>query len=115
MTDGTPCVATHGWRQQSKLSLWDAVARLSSNREPRARALHRHEPRRRARRPECGAVHGGRAALSADRSGRPPAACAMRRDLHALAECGVGGAISGKALLEGRIPIEELRPFLPNA
>jgi phosphoribosylformimino-5-aminoimidazole carboxamide ribotide isomerase len=36
-------------------------------------------------------------------------------DLHALAACGAAAAISGKALLEQRIPIEELRPFLPNA
>ena len=36
-------------------------------------------------------------------------------DLHALAECGAAAAISGKALLEELIPIEELRAFLPNA
>jgi phosphoribosylformimino-5-aminoimidazole carboxamide ribotide isomerase len=35
--------------------------------------------------------------------------------LRALAECGAAAAISGKALLEELIPIEELRPFLPNA
>ncbi len=37
------------------------------------------------------------------------------RDLRALAECGAAAAISGKALLEELIPIEELRTFLPNA
>ena len=37
------------------------------------------------------------------------------RDLHALAACGAAAAISGKALLEELIPLEELRPFLPNA
>jgi phosphoribosylformimino-5-aminoimidazole carboxamide ribotide isomerase len=37
------------------------------------------------------------------------------RDLYALADCGAAAAISGKALLEERIPIEELGPFLPNA
>ncbi len=36
-------------------------------------------------------------------------------DLRALADCGAAAAISGKALLEELIPIEELRPFLPNA
>jgi phosphoribosylformimino-5-aminoimidazole carboxamide ribonucleotide (ProFAR) isomerase len=36
-------------------------------------------------------------------------------DLRALAGCGAAAAISGKALLERRIPIEELGPFLPNA
>ena len=36
-------------------------------------------------------------------------------DLHALSEAGAAAAISGKALLENLIPIEELQPFLPNA
>ena len=39
----------------------------------------------------------------------------VARDLHALAEVGAAAAISGKALLEGLIPAEELQPFLPNA
>jgi len=30
-------------------------------------------------------------------------------------EAGAAAAISGKALLEDLIPIEELQPFLPNA
>jgi phosphoribosylformimino-5-aminoimidazole carboxamide ribotide isomerase len=37
------------------------------------------------------------------------------RDLAALAATGVAAAISGKALLEGRLTDEELRRFLPNA
>jgi phosphoribosylformimino-5-aminoimidazole carboxamide ribotide isomerase len=36
-------------------------------------------------------------------------------DLAALAASGAGAAVSGKALLENLIPIEELKPFLPNA
>ena len=36
-------------------------------------------------------------------------------DLAALAAHGVPTAVSGKALLEERISLEELRPFLPNA
>lgn len=36
-------------------------------------------------------------------------------DLVRLAETGVASAISGKALLEGRMTTGELRPFLPNA
>ncbi|MFZ2508152.1 MAG: HisA/HisF-related TIM barrel protein, partial [Steroidobacteraceae bacterium] len=36
-------------------------------------------------------------------------------DLHALAAAGVAAAISGKALIEGRIPAQELAPFLPAA
>jgi phosphoribosylformimino-5-aminoimidazole carboxamide ribotide isomerase len=37
------------------------------------------------------------------------------RDLKALERAGASAAISGKALLEDRIPLEDLRPFLPNA
>jgi phosphoribosylformimino-5-aminoimidazole carboxamide ribonucleotide (ProFAR) isomerase len=36
-------------------------------------------------------------------------------DLQALAATGASAAISGKALLEQRMSIEELRPFLPAA
>jgi phosphoribosylformimino-5-aminoimidazole carboxamide ribotide isomerase len=36
-------------------------------------------------------------------------------DLAALAQRGVPAAVSGKALLEQRIKVQELRPFLPNA
>jgi phosphoribosylformimino-5-aminoimidazole carboxamide ribotide isomerase len=36
-------------------------------------------------------------------------------DLTALAQTGVAGAVSGKALLEQRITSEELRPFLQDA
>ena len=36
-------------------------------------------------------------------------------DLHALAVTGAAAVISGRALLEGRIPAEELTPFLPAA
>jgi hypothetical protein len=35
--------------------------------------------------------------------------------LQALAEAGAAAAISGKALLEDLIPLEELQPFLPDA
>jgi phosphoribosylformimino-5-aminoimidazole carboxamide ribotide isomerase len=36
-------------------------------------------------------------------------------DLTALAAAGVAAAVSGKALLEGRLTLEEMRPFLPAA
>jgi phosphoribosylformimino-5-aminoimidazole carboxamide ribotide isomerase len=36
-------------------------------------------------------------------------------DLKALRDCGVAAVISGRALLENKIAIEELQPFLPNA
>jgi len=36
-------------------------------------------------------------------------------DAIALNATGVDGMITGKALLEGNLSIEELQPFLPNA
>jgi phosphoribosylformimino-5-aminoimidazole carboxamide ribonucleotide (ProFAR) isomerase len=36
-------------------------------------------------------------------------------DLRALAATGAAAVISGRALLEERIPAEELSPFLPSA
>ncbi|HET7131492.1 MAG TPA: HisA/HisF-related TIM barrel protein [Gammaproteobacteria bacterium] len=36
-------------------------------------------------------------------------------DLAALAATGTAAAVSGKALLEGRITEKEIRPFLPGA
>jgi phosphoribosylformimino-5-aminoimidazole carboxamide ribotide isomerase len=109
---GTPCVATHGWRQQSELSLWEAVTNFAN-----FELLH----------VLCtdvsrdGALTGPNVALYAEAVRRFPniewqASGGVRNagDLHALAECGAAAAISGKALLEELIPIEELRPFLPN-
>jgi phosphoribosylformimino-5-aminoimidazole carboxamide ribotide isomerase len=36
-------------------------------------------------------------------------------DLDALAASGVAAAVSGKALLEGRLTAAEIKPFLPGA
>jgi phosphoribosylformimino-5-aminoimidazole carboxamide ribotide isomerase len=92
---GVPRVMTHGWQQQSEHSLWSAV-------ESYIAAELKH-------------------VLCTD-VGRDPhiewqASGGIRNahDLHALAEAGASAAISGKALLEDLIPVEELQPFLPNA
>jgi phosphoribosylformimino-5-aminoimidazole carboxamide ribotide isomerase len=108
-----PCVATHGWQRQTTLCLWDAVASFES-----AHLVH----------VLCtdvsrdGALSGPNTDLYSDAVRRFPniawqASGGVRdaADLHALGECGAAAAISGKALLEELIPIEELRPFLPNA
>ncbi|MCZ6498337.1 MAG: HisA/HisF-related TIM barrel protein [Gammaproteobacteria bacterium] len=36
------------------------------------------------------------------------------KDLEALAQVGITHAVSGKALLEGRLSTAEIRSFLPN-
>ena len=108
---GVPCVATHGWRAQSELSLWSAVERFAD--------LVTHVLCTDVRRD--GALTGPNLDLYREARRRHPAIAWQAsggirdaRDLQALAAAGVAAAISGKALLEDLIPIEELRPFLQN-
>lgn len=110
---GTPRVTTHGWQQLSKLSLWDMVSRYS-------RAGLRHVLCTDVSRD--GALAGPNLALYREALARFPeiawqASGGVRNvaDLRDLAETGVAAAISGKALVEGLIPPEELQPFLPGA
>jgi len=111
--DGTPRVATHGWQQQSELSLWSAVERFagSSLRHVLCTDVDRD-----------GALCGPNVPLYREAVRRHPridwqASGGIRdaRDLHALAEAGAAAAVSGKALLEDLIPAGDLQPFLPNA
>jgi len=110
---GTPCVATHGWRRQSQLSLWSAVADFAA--VSLAHVLCTDVRR-------DGALSGPNVDLYREAVARFPgiewqASGGVRdaRDLGALAAAGAAAAISGKALLDDLIPIEELRAFLPNA
>lgn len=110
---GTPCVAIHGWREQSTLPLWAAVDNFAAF--GLAHVLCTDVSR-------DGALTGPNVALYAEAAQRFPridwqASGGIRdsRDLHALAVAGCKAAISGKALLENLIPPEELQPFLPNA
>jgi len=111
--DGTAVVATHGWTRASGVTLAEAVERY------RAHGL---------RRVLCtdierdGALTGPNVELYADCVRRWPdvaflASGGVRgaRDLAALARAGVTGAVSGKALLEGKLAPEEMKPFLPAA
>jgi phosphoribosylformimino-5-aminoimidazole carboxamide ribotide isomerase len=111
--EGLPRVASRGWQCTTEASLWDSVAALEklglrhvlctdiardgAGQGPNVR-LYR----------ECVARFPG---LSWQASGGIRDAA----DLHALAAAGVATAISGKALIEGRIPAQELTPFLPAA
>jgi phosphoribosylformimino-5-aminoimidazole carboxamide ribotide isomerase len=108
-----PRVATHGWREQSRLSLWDAVARF------------RHTGLRHVLCTDVardGALSGPNCGLYVDAVRRFPeiewqASGGVRdaRDLWSLRDGGVAAAVSGRALLEGRLPAEELKPFWPAA
>jgi phosphoribosylformimino-5-aminoimidazole carboxamide ribotide isomerase len=111
--DAVPRVTTHGWRAQSVLSLWDAVARFTD-----AGLVH----------VLCtdvsrdGALSGPNVTLYAEAARRYPqiawqASGGVRDacDLHVLARCGAASAISGTGLLENLILTEELGPFLQSA
>jgi len=110
---GTPRVAIHGWRDQSDLCLWEALA-------PYADCGLKHVLCTDVGRD--GAMSGPNLELYAEAVRRFPridwqASGGIRHaaDLHALAAIGAAAAISGRALLDEVIPFEELHEFLPNA
>ena len=110
---GTPRLTTHGWESQTEASLWDAVEGYLPH-----GALH----------VLCtdvardGALSGPNLALYAEAVRRFPTiqwqasgGVSCGADLVALAGTGATAVISGRALLENRIPPAELAPFLPSA
>jgi len=110
---GAPCIATHGWQRQSTRSLWEALAEFPAPAPPHVLCTDVARD---------GALSGPNVALYAEAVRRFPSVAWQASggirdaaDLQALASCGAAVAISGKALLDDLIPIEELRPFLPNA
>lgn len=107
---GAPFLATHGWQTQSACLLWDTVGSYVS-------AGLRHVLCTDVGRD--GALNGPNLGLYREARARFPAiewqaSGGIRdgADLHALDDLGMAAAISGRALLEDRIPTEELRPFL---
>jgi phosphoribosylformimino-5-aminoimidazole carboxamide ribotide isomerase len=109
---GVPRVMTHGWQRQSEQTLWNAVDSFACDLK---HVLCTDVGR-------DGALTGPNIGLYAEAVRRYPriewqASGGIRNahDLHALAQVGASAAISGKALLEDLIPVEELQPFLPNA
>ncbi|HSN69938.1 MAG TPA: 1-(5-phosphoribosyl)-5-[(5-phosphoribosylamino)methylideneamino]imidazole-4-carboxamide isomerase [Steroidobacteraceae bacterium] len=110
---GVPHLTTHGWQQQTSRTLWEAVEHyLDAGLE---HVLCTDVER-------DGALSGPNCELYSEAVRRFPEVAwqasggvARASDLTTLADCGVAAVISGRALLENRIPAEELRPFLPNA
>src|SRR5258706_2297612 len=107
---GAPLIQVRGWRQATALSLWRGVDRF------RAAGL-RHVLCTDIERD--GALAGPNIALYREAVARYPeiqwqasGGVATVADLHALAAAGVAAAISGRALLEQRLPLEGLQPFL---
>jgi phosphoribosylformimino-5-aminoimidazole carboxamide ribotide isomerase len=110
---GTPLIATHGWARASTLTLAAAIDRY-------AEAGLQHVLCTDIDRD--GALTGPNVALYEECVERWPniefqASGGVRdvADLHALTAAGVAATVSGKALLEGRLKPEEIRPFLRGA
>lgn len=110
--DGTPLLTTHGWEKQTAMSLWNAVEGYLPHglRHVLCTDVARD-----------GAMTGPNVGLYAEASRRFggiawQASGGVRdvADLAALAETGAAAAVSGRALLEGRMVKEELEPFLRN-
>jgi phosphoribosylformimino-5-aminoimidazole carboxamide ribotide isomerase len=107
---GTPLIATHGWTRPSTLSLAEAIDRYGAVglRHVLCTDIERD-----------GAMTGPNADLYRDCVARWPgiafqASGGVRdlRDLEALKTAGVAATVSGKALLEGTLKPEEIKPFL---
>jgi phosphoribosylformimino-5-aminoimidazole carboxamide ribotide isomerase len=108
-----PRVRTRGWVQEHQLSLWELLESCADT--PLQHVLCTDIER-------DGAMAGPGYALYEQALQRFPriawqASGGIRNaaDLMRLADMGLAAAISGKALLEGRIQLEELQPFLPGA
>jgi phosphoribosylformimino-5-aminoimidazole carboxamide ribotide isomerase len=111
--DGTPRLTTHGWEAQTEASLWEAVAAYVPLGATHVLCTDVARD---------GALSGPNLGLYAEATQRFPAVrwqasggVSVGADLVALAATGASAAISGRALLEDRIPAEELVPFLPGA
>ena len=107
-----PFVTTHGWTERSELTLWAALERYGpfGLRNVLCTDVERD-----------GTLIGPNIALYRNCVARCPGVAFQASggvrdvgDLSLLAETGVAFAISGKALLEGRLSDEEIRSFLPN-
>ncbi len=111
--DGTPLVTTHGWTQPSGLSVFECIADF---REHGLRHVLCTDVRR------DGAMAGPNLELYRNILARYPdielqASGGVRsiQDLQALRDAGIPAAITGRALLDGKIRAEEVASFQQNA
>jgi phosphoribosylformimino-5-aminoimidazole carboxamide ribotide isomerase len=106
-------VRTRGWVAEHSVSLWELIEQFSPHGLQHVLCTDIERD---------GALGGPNLALYEEGMRRFPgidwqASGGVRdaADLAALAKVGVAAAISGKALLEGRMTEEELQPFLRDA
>lgn len=111
--DGTPILTTHGWTEDAGVSLWQC---LESYRDRGARHVLCTDVSR------DGAMTGPNFDLYEDILSRHPglglqASGGVRNyaDLERLRDIGVPAAITGRALLDGKITADEVTSFLQNA
>jgi phosphoribosylformimino-5-aminoimidazole carboxamide ribotide isomerase len=107
--NGEPLAMTHGWRERSARGLWDLMEQFLA-------AGARHFLCTDVGRD--GTLAGPNNTLYAECTRRFPEArilasggLASAADLPALAATGVAGVVVGRALLDGRLSIEEIRQF----
>jgi phosphoribosylformimino-5-aminoimidazole carboxamide ribotide isomerase len=110
---GEPRVRTRGWTEGGTTSLWCAVEPFCSHGLRHVLCTDTDRD---------GTLGGPNLELYGEAVRRFPqlawqASGGVRNalDLRALAQIGVAAAVSGKALIEERIPLQELRPFLQSA
>jgi phosphoribosylformimino-5-aminoimidazole carboxamide ribotide isomerase len=111
--EGTPRVRTRGWVQEIPLSLWELLDQFADTSLMHVLCTDIERD---------GALGGPNLTLYEEAQRRAPhiawqASGGIRdaTDLDNIASIGLAAAISGKALLEGRIPLEEIQRFLPAA
>lgn len=109
----TPVPQTHGWTRGSAVTLWDLLARY---RDAGASDVLCTDIDR------DGTLEGPNLALYAECAQRFPdirfiasGGVSRAADLPALAATGAAGVVSGKALLDGRLTLEEIRQFSQDA
>jgi phosphoribosylformimino-5-aminoimidazole carboxamide ribotide isomerase len=111
--DGIPRLSTHGWTKTSAISLWDVLADYvgSGLKHVLCTDISRD-----------GAMNGPNLALYREFSERYPelslqASGGVRdiSDLERTADTGANAAITGRALLDGRISQQEIDSFPQNA
>jgi len=111
--DGTPMAQTHGWTRGSGITLWSLMDRYLAS--GACQVLCTDIAR-------DGTLEGPNLSLYADCVRRYPQAefiasggVSSAADLPALAATGVAGVVSGKALLDGRLTLQEIERFLRDA
>jgi phosphoribosylformimino-5-aminoimidazole carboxamide ribotide isomerase len=110
---GTPQAKTHGWTRGSGISLWDLLERYAPTgvRDVLCTDISRD-----------GTLEGPNTALYRTCTQRYPGfrfiasgGVSGAADLPPLAAAGAAGVVSGKALLDGRLTLEEIEQFLRDA